>query len=45
MTQELDIRDQYIRKALQSGSTFVDVGGLWGTVSEKVSVGRQGWRD
>ena len=38
MADETDIRNDLIRLALQEGSTFADVGGLWGTVSEKVSV-------
>ncbi|MEG4005147.1 tetratricopeptide repeat protein [Microcoleus sp. Pol11C1] len=32
-----DIRDRYIARVAQ-GKTFAEVGGLWGTVSEKVSV-------
>jgi hypothetical protein len=32
-----DVRDKYIGKAVRGGS-FADVGGLWGTVNEKVSV-------
>ncbi|GAX43515.1 tRNA (mo5U34)-methyltransferase [Tolypothrix sp. NIES-4075] len=35
-----DLRDDYIAKVVQ-GKTFVDVGGLWGTVNEKVSVAHQ----
>jgi hypothetical protein len=35
-----DIRDQYIARVVQ-GKTFAEVGGLWGTVSEKVSVAKQ----
>lgn len=34
---DADPRDLYIAKVM-SGKTFVDVGGLWGTVNEKVSV-------
>ncbi len=32
-----DIRDRYIARVVK-GKTFAEVGGLWGTVSEKVSV-------
>lgn len=32
-----DLRDQYIGKVVK-GKSFAEVGGLWGTVSEKVSV-------
>lgn len=32
-----DLRDQYIGKVVK-GKSFADVGGLWGTVNEKVSV-------
>jgi hypothetical protein len=32
-----DLRDEYIRKVAR-GRSFADVGGLWGTVNEKVSV-------
>ena len=35
-----DLRDVYIARVV-SGATFADVGGLWGTVSEKVSVAHQ----
>jgi 2-polyprenyl-3-methyl-5-hydroxy-6-metoxy-1,4-benzoquinol methylase len=33
----MDIRDSYIGQVV-AGATFADVGGLWGTVNEKVSV-------
>ena len=33
----LDLRDKFISQTV-SGKTFADVGGLWGTVNEKVSV-------
>jgi 2-polyprenyl-3-methyl-5-hydroxy-6-metoxy-1,4-benzoquinol methylase len=33
----MDVRDDLIRKVV-AGKTFVDVGGLWGTVNERVSV-------
>ena len=32
-----DVRDSYIRQAV-AGKSFADIGGLWGTVNEKVSV-------
>ncbi len=32
-----DLRDRYIAKVVK-GKTFAEVGGLWGTVSEKISV-------
>lgn len=32
-----DLRDEYMSRVVP-GNTFADVGGLWGTVSEKVSV-------
>ena len=32
-----DVRDTYIRQVV-AGKSFADVGGLWGTVNEKVSV-------
>ena len=32
-----DYRDDFIARVVR-GKSFVDVGGLWGTVSEKVSV-------
>ena len=32
-----DVRDTYIGQ-LVAGKSFADVGGLWGTVNEKVSV-------
>jgi SAM-dependent methyltransferase len=32
-----DIRDQYIARVVQ-GKTFAEVGGLWGTVNEKISI-------
>ena len=32
-----DLRDEYVASVV-SGKTFADVGGLWGTVNEKVSV-------
>ncbi len=32
-----DVRDTYIRWVV-AGKSFVDVGGPWGTVNEKVSV-------
>ena len=32
-----DLRDEYIARVVK-GKTFADVGGLWGTVNEKVSV-------
>ncbi|MGD9897380.1 MAG: methyltransferase domain-containing protein [Candidatus Methylacidiphilaceae bacterium] len=35
--QEADPRDRFLA-AVVSGRTFADVGGLWGTVNEKVSV-------
>jgi len=35
-----DPRDLYIAQVI-AGKTFVDVGGLWGTVNEKVSVAYQ----
>lgn len=37
MTRFDDLRDEYISRVV-AGKTFVDVGGLWGTVNEKVSV-------
>jgi len=37
MQQFSDLRDAYIARVV-SGKTFGEVGGLWGTVSEKVSV-------
>jgi hypothetical protein len=33
-----DIRDEFIAAALVDGGSFADIGGLWGTVSEKVTV-------
>jgi tetratricopeptide (TPR) repeat protein len=33
----IDVRDQYIAQVV-SGKTFAEVGGLWGTVNEKISV-------
>jgi Methyltransferase domain len=36
-----DPRNDYIRKVVE-GKSFVDVGGLWGTVGEKVSVAHGG---
>ncbi|MBW4696328.1 MAG: class I SAM-dependent methyltransferase [Aphanocapsa lilacina HA4352-LM1] len=33
----VDVRDEYISRVV-SGMTFADVGGLWGTVYEKISV-------
>ena len=33
----MDLRDEFIMRVV-SGKSFVDVGGLWGTVNEKVSV-------
>lgn len=35
-----DIRDRYIARSVK-GKTFAEVGGLWGTVNEKVSVASQ----
>lgn len=35
--QAKDIRDRYIARVVK-GKTFAEVGGVWGTVSEKVSV-------
>jgi SAM-dependent methyltransferase len=35
-----DLRDAYIARVV-SGRTFAEVGGLWGTVNEKVSVAHQ----
>ena len=32
-----DVRDTYISQVV-AGKSFADVGGLWGTVNEKVSV-------
>ena len=32
-----DVRDTYIRQVV-AGKSFADIGGLWGTVNEKVSV-------
>lgn len=32
-----DVRDKYISRVVK-GNTFADIGGLWGTVNEKVSV-------
>ena len=32
-----DVRDTYIAQVV-AGKSFADVGGLWGTVNEKVSV-------
>ncbi|MBI2313365.1 MAG: hypothetical protein HYU77_12775 [Betaproteobacteria bacterium] len=32
-----DVRDKYISRVIK-GNTFADIGGLWGTVNEKVSV-------
>ena len=32
----MDLRDDYIRRVVR-GRSFADVGGLWGTVNEKVS--------
>jgi hypothetical protein len=37
MTATTDMRDRFIQRVV-SGHTFCDVGGLWGTVKEKVSV-------
>jgi hypothetical protein len=37
VTKFNDLRDEYISRVV-AGKTFVDVGGLWGTVNEKVSV-------
>ena len=36
----MDLRDDYIRRVVR-GRSFADVGGLWGTVNEKVSVAAQ----
>jgi 2-polyprenyl-3-methyl-5-hydroxy-6-metoxy-1,4-benzoquinol methylase len=36
-TKTMDVRDDLIRETV-AGKTFVDVGGLWGTINEKVSV-------
>jgi hypothetical protein len=35
-----DLRDRYIARVVR-GKSFADVGGLWGTVAEKVSVARR----
>lgn len=35
-------QDQWIRAAVAGGKTFADVGGLWGTVNERVSVAMLG---
>lgn len=35
-----DIRDVYIARVV-NGCSFVDIGGLWGTINEKVSVAHQ----
>ena len=40
MTQFSDLRDEYIARVV-SGKTFGEVGGLWGTINEKVSVAQQ----
>jgi len=37
----MDLRDDYIRRVVR-GRSFADVGGLWGTVNEKVSVAAKG---
>lgn len=37
MTKFNDLRDEHISRVV-AGKTFVDVGGLWGTVNEKVSI-------
>ena len=37
MSEELDIRDEYIGR-VASGRRFAEFGGLWGVVSEKISV-------
>ena len=39
-TDKMDPRDQYISKVVGNKS-FADIGGLWGTVNEKVSVANQ----
>lgn len=39
MQQFSDLRDEYIARVV-FGKTFAEVGGLWGTVNEKVSVAR-----
>jgi hypothetical protein len=36
-TSYVDLRDDFIRRVV-AGHSFADVGGLWGTVNEKVSV-------
>ena len=38
-SQPEDIRDVFIRR-VATGRSFVDVGALWGTVNEKVSVAK-----
>src|SRR5271154_5009100 len=35
-----DLRDEYVARVV-SGKTFGEVGGLWGTINEKVSVAHQ----
>lgn len=35
-----DLRDEYISRVV-AGKTFVDVGGLWGTVNEKISLAHE----
>ena len=37
LANSTDIRDQYISQVVQN-KTFAEVGGLWGTVNEKISV-------
>jgi hypothetical protein len=36
----VDLRDQYISKVV-TDKTFAEVGGLWGTINEKISVAYQ----
>jgi hypothetical protein len=40
MQQFSDLRDEYVARVV-SGKTFAEVGGLWGTINEKVSVAHQ----
>lgn len=40
MSTSTDLRDEYIAR-LVKGKSFADVGGLWGTINEKVSIAHQ----
>lgn len=41
MTDQVDLWNQWIADAKDGSDSFVDVGGLWGTVNEKVSVAHE----